>query len=283
MTQTIEPVARVKTFDGWQQTIEHTSESCACPMRFAIYLPPQAEHHSVPVLYWLSGLTCTEDNFMVKAGAQRYAAECGVALVAPDTSPRGLGLPGEDDSYDFGTGAGFYVNATQEPWARHYRMYDYVVHELPAFVESQFPVVPGKRSISGHSMGGHGALVAALNETGRYLSVSAFAPIANPVNVPWGEKAFGNYLGADREAWKAYDACELIAAGGNRLPLLVDQGLDDVFLTEQLQPERLEETANAHDHPLKLRRHPGYDHSYYFIATFMGDHIYYHADKLRAT
>ncbi len=282
MTRRIEPVASVKTFEGWQQTFEHASASCGCPMRFAIYLPPQAEHHDVPVLYWLSGLTCTEENFMVKAGAQRYAAECGVALVSPDTSPRGLGLPGEDDSYDFGTGAGFYVNATVEPWSGHYRMYDYVVHELPELVESQFRVIAGKRSISGHSMGGHGALVAALNETGTYCSVSAFAPIANPMNVAWGDKAFTGYLGADREAWKAYDACELIAAGKSRIPLLVDQGLDDVFLDEQLQPERLEEAAHAHDHPLKLRRHPGYDHSYYFIATFMGDHVYYHAEKLRA-
>lgn len=283
MTATIEPVARVKTFDGWQQTIEHPSEACGCPMRFAIYLPPQAEHHEVPVLYWLSGLTCTEDNFMVKAGAQRYAAECGIALVAPDTSPRGLGLPGEDDSYDFGTGAGFYVNATVEPWSKHYRMYDYVVRELPAFVEANFPVIAGKRSISGHSMGGHGALVAALNEKGAYASVSAFAPIVAPTQVPWGEKAFSGYLGEDREAWKAYDACELVAKDDNPIPLLVDQGLDDVFLTEQLQPERLEEACKAQGHSLNLRRHEGYDHSYYFIATFMGDHIYYHAEKLRST
>ena len=282
MTATMETIGRVKTFEGWQYTLQHDSSACACPMRFAIYLPPQAEHHAVPVLYWLSGLTCTEENFMVKAGAQRYAAECGIALVAPDTSPRGLGLPGEDDSYDFGSGAGFYVNATVEPWSRHYHMYDYVVHELPALVEANFPVIADKRSISGHSMGGHGALVAALREPGRYLSVSAFAPIASPTQVPWGEKAFSGYLGSDREAWKAYDACELIATTDNRIPLLVDQGLDDVFLSEQLQPERLEQVCEAHDHGLKLRRHPGYDHSYYFIATFMGDHIYYHADKLRA-
>jgi S-formylglutathione hydrolase len=283
MTAKIEPVAQVKTFDGWQQTIEHESEACGCPMRFAIYLPPQAEHHEVPVLYWLSGLTCTEDNFMTKAGAQRYAAECGIALVAPDTSPRGLGLPGEDDSYDFGTGAGFYVNATKEPWSKHYHMYDYVVHELPKFVEAHFPVIAGKRSISGHSMGGHGALVAALNEKGTYASVSAFAPIVAPTQVPWGDKAFSGYLGEDREAWKAYDACELVSKGDNPIPLLVDQGLDDVFLTEQLQPERLEEACNAQGHSLQLRRHEGYDHSYYFIATFMGDHVYYHAEKLRST
>ncbi|MDZ7747723.1 MAG: S-formylglutathione hydrolase [Halofilum sp. (in: g-proteobacteria)] len=282
MTTTIEPVAQVKTFDGWQQTIEHPSEACACPMRFAIFLPPQAAHHAVPVLYWLSGLTCTEDNFMSKAGAQRYAAECGIALVAMDTSPRGLGLPGEDDSYDFGTGAGFYVDATLEPWSRHYRMYEYVTAELPAFVEQRFPVIAGTRAISGHSMGGHGALVAALRNPGAYRSVSAFAPIVAPTRVPWGEKAFAGYLGDDREAWKAYDACELIAAGGTRMPLLVDQGDADQFLTEQLRPELLRETAEAHDHPLTLRMQPGYDHSYYFVASFIGDHIYYHADKLRA-
>jgi len=282
MTETIEPLAQVKTFDGWQKTIEHHSQSCDCPMRFAIYLPPQAEHHAVPVLYWLSGLTCTEDNFMTKAGAQRYAAECGIALVAPDTSPRGLGLAGEDDSYDFGTGAGFYVNATIEPWSRHYRMYDYVTRELPAFVEQHFPVIAGNKSISGHSMGGHGALVAALRNPGAYKSVSAFAPIGAPTQVPWGEKAFSGYLGDDREAWKAYDACELIGRAEEQIPLLVDQGDADPFLTEQLQPERLQQAAEARRHPLKLRMQPGYDHSYYFIATFIGDHIYYHSEKLRA-
>lgn len=180
MSETPETLARVKVFDGWQSTWAHRSTACDCTMRFAIYLPPQAEHRAVPSLYWLSGLTCTEDNFMVKAGAQRYAAECGLALVVPDTSPRGLGLPGEEDSYDFGSGAGFYVDATVEPWSRHYRMYDYVTHELPAFVEAHFPVVAGKRAISGHSMGGHGALVCALREPGAYRSVSAFAPIVNP-------------------------------------------------------------------------------------------------------
>jgi S-formylglutathione hydrolase len=281
MKPTIDPVAQVKTFGGWQQTIEHASEACDCPMRFAIYLPPQAEHHEVPVLYWLSGLTCTEENFMVKAGAQRYAAECGMALVAPDTSPRGLDLPGEDDAYDFGTGAGFYVNATVEPWSRHYRMYDYVTGELPAFVEQHFPVIAGNRSISGHSMGGHGALVAALRDPSRYRSVSAFAPISAPSEVPWGEKAFGGYLGDDRAAWKAWDACQLMAAAGTAVPLLVDQGDADQFLTEQLKPERLREAAEANGHPLNLRMQPGYDHSYYFIATFIGDHIYHHAEKLR--
>lgn len=281
MSETPEQLARVKVFDGWQCTYAHASEACNCSMRFAIYLPPQAEHHAVPSLYWLSGLTCTEENFMVKAGAQRYAAECGLALVVPDTSPRDLGLPGEDDSYDFGTGAGFYVNATVEPWSRHYRMYDYVAHELPAFIEKHFPVVAGRRSISGHSMGGHGALVCALREPGAWRSASAFAPIVNPTEVPWGEKAFSGYLGRERETWHEWDACELVASAGDRLPLLVDQGDADPFLGEQLQPERLEQACEAHGHPLKLRMQPGYDHSYYFIATFIGDHIYHHAEKLR--
>jgi len=281
MTQTLETVAQVRVFEGWQKTIEHGSEACGCPMRFAIYLPPQAEHHAVPALYWLSGLTCTEENFSTKAGAQRYAAECGIALVVPDTSPRGLGLPGEDDAYDFGSGAGFYVDATVEPWSRHYHMYAYVTRELPAIVERHFPVIAGRRSISGHSMGGHGALVAALRDPEAYRSVSAFAPIVAPTRVPWGEKAFTGYLGDDRETWKQYDACELVARAARRIPLLVDQGDADAFLAEQLQPERLRAACDEHHHPLKLRMQAGYDHSYYFIASFIGDHIYYHAEKLR--
>lgn len=282
MADTIEPITQVKVFEGWQKTIEHPSEACACPMRFAIFLPPQAEHHHVPVLYWLSGLTCTEANFVEKAGAQRYAAECGIALVVPDTSPRELGLPGENDSYDFGSGAGFYINATVDPWSRHYHMYDYVTRELPQFVEAHFPVIVGNRAISGHSMGGHGALVAALREPNAYRSVSAFAPIANPVNVPWGKKAFSGYLGDDREAWSEWDACELVARAEHQIPLLVDQGDADQFLSEQLQPERLQHACEERGHPLKLRMQQGYDHSYYFIASFIGDHIYYHSGKLRA-
>lgn len=280
MTSTPERLARVRVFDGWQETWSHHSESCDAPMRFAIYLPPQAEHQRVPVLYWLSGLTCTEENFMVKAGAQRYAAEHGVALVAPDTSPRNLGLPGEDDSYDFGSGAGFYINATVEPWSRHYRMYDYVTRELPALVEQHFAVVPKRRAISGHSMGGHGALVAALREPTAWTSVSAFAPIVAPTQVPWGEKALTGYLGPDRDAWRQWDACELVARAGTRIPLLVEQGDADQFLDEQLQPERLRETCHRHGHPLDLRMREGYDHSYYFIATYIGDHVRYHAEHL---
>ena len=281
-TETPAPVADVRCFDGRQQTHEHASEACDCTMRFGIYLPPQAEHERVPVLYWLSGLTCTEENFATKAGAQRYAAECGIALVHPDTSPRGVDLPGEDDSYDFGSGAGFYVDATVEPWSRHYHMYDYVTRELPAYVEANFPVLAGVKSVCGHSMGGHGALVTALRNPGAYRSVSAFAPIVNPSEVPWGQKAFGGYLGDDREAWKQYDACELIRAGGSKLPLLIDQGDADNFLDEQLQPERLQQACDEHDHPLTLRLQPGYDHSYYFIATFIGEHVQYHAERLHA-
>lgn len=282
MTDTLERKARVKTFEGWQETWEHHSSACNAPMRFAIFLPPQAEHQRVPALYWLSGLTCTEDNFMSKAGAQRYAAEAGIALVAMDTSPRNLGLPGEDDSYDFGSGAAFYINAAAEPWSRHYHMHDYVTRELPELVEAQFNVVPGRRAISGHSMGGHGALVAALRQPEAWISVSAFAPIVAPTQVPWGEKAFTGYLGDDRERWREWDACELVrnAPSKHRLPLLVEQGDADQFLAEQLQPERLREACDATGHPLDLRMRTGYDHSYYFIATYIGEHIRYHAEHL---
>ncbi|MDA0236035.1 MAG: S-formylglutathione hydrolase, partial [Proteobacteria bacterium] len=235
----------------------------------------------VPVLYWLSGLTCTDENFMQKAGAQRLAAELGIAIVAPDTSPRGTGVPGDPDgAWDFGLGAGFYVNATEEPWSRHYRMYDYVVTELPALVEANFPVSDA-RAISGHSMGGHGALVCALKNPGRYRSVSAFAPIANPSACPWGEKAFSRYLGAERARWLEWDACALIAGASERLPLLVDQGEADGFLAEQLRPEALRAACAAAGHPLTLRLQAGYDHSYYFIASFIDEHLRHHAAALR--
>lgn len=279
---TPELVASNKCFDGWLKRYKHTSEATGTEMVFAIYLPPQAQTRSVPVLYWLSGLTCTDENFMQKAGAQRLAAELGMAIVAPDTSPRGTDLPGEHDSYDFGSGAGFYVNATREPWAAHYRMYDYVTAELPALVEQHFPVTTD-RAISGHSMGGHGALICALKNPGRYASVSAFAPITNPVNCPWGEKAFSGYLGDDREAWKAWDACELIATAEEKLPLLVDQGEADGFLQEQLKPQALEAACEAAGHPLELRLQPGYDHSYFFIASFIDAHLRHHARALGLT
>lgn len=266
---------------GWHRRYSHKSDVLGCDMVFAIYLPPQVdEGKKVPVLYWLSGLTCTDENFMQKAGAHKLAAELGMAIVAPDTSPRGEGVPDDPEkAWDFGLGAGFYVNATQEPWARHYKMYDYVVKELPALIEAEFPVTD-KRSISGHSMGGHGALITALKNPGRYASVSAFAPIVNPMEVPWGQKAFSNYLGEDREAWKAWDSCELLAGATERLPLLVDQGDADGFLEKQLQPERLVKAAEAAGHPLTLRMQKGYDHSYYFIATFIDDHLRHHAKAL---
>ncbi len=250
-------------------------------MRFAVYLPPQAQAGPCPVLYWLSGLTCTEQNFVTKAGAQRYAAEHGLILVAPDTSPRGEGVADDPKSYDLGQGAGFYVNATEAPWATHYRMHDYVVQELPDLIEAHFPASKA-RSISGHSMGGHGALVCALKHPGRYCSVSAFSPIVAPSQVPWGEKALGAYVGADRAAWQAWDACELVRTATERLPLLIDQGGADEFLDRQLRPHLLRQACEAAGHPLQLQMRPEYDHSYYFIATFMGEHMAHHARALHA-
>ena len=267
------------SFGGEQQVWQHRSATLDCDMRVAVYLPPQAQDGPVPVLYWLSGLTCTEQNFITKSGAQRYAAEHGIAIVCPDTSPRGDDVA-DADGYDLGKGAGFYVNATQAPWAAHYRMHDYVVDELPALIEAHFPVT-STRAISGHSMGGHGALVLALRNPGRYRSVSAFSPIVAPSQVPWGEKALGAYLGQDREAWKAYDATALIAGTTERLPLLIDQGSDDEFLATQLQPELLKTACETHGYPLMLRMQPGHDHSYYFIASFIGDHIAHHSAALR--
>lgn len=278
----LENLSCQKSFGGWHKRYRHRSSKLNCDMVFAVYLPPQAEQgEKLPVLYWLSGLTCTDENFMQKAGALRMAAELGLILVAPDTSPRGEGVPDDPDgAWDFGLGAGFYVNATQEPWARHYRMYDYVVHELPALIEASFPV-SGKRGIFGHSMGGHGALICALKNPGRYQSLSAFAPIANPLNCSWGEKAFTRYLGEDRSRWREWDACALIAEAKERLPILVDQGDRDDFLVTQLRPEVLQASAQAAGHPLTLRLQPGYDHSYYFIATFIEDHLRHHARALK--
>ncbi|GGP27093.1 S-formylglutathione hydrolase [Silvimonas amylolytica] len=265
---------------GWQDVYRHQSVTLGCAMNFAIYLPPQAEHGPVPVLYWLSGLTCTEQNFITKAGAQRYAAEHGIAIVAPDTSPRGDDVA-DDAAYDLGKGAGFYLNATQAPWANHYRMYDYVVTELPALIEARFPVSQA-RALSGHSMGGHGALVLALRNPGRYRSVSAFSPIVAPSQVPWGEKAFNAYLGPDQADWQAWDATALIAHATERLPLLVEQGLGDEFLEKQLRPTLLQTACDAVGHPLQLNLRPDYDHSYYFIASFIGEHVDWHARALHA-
>lgn len=276
----IENLSRNKSFDGWHKQYSHYSETLNCDMRFAVYLPPQASNgDKVPALYWLSGLTCTDENFMQKAAAHQVAAELGVAIIAPDTSPRGDDVA-DDDAYDLGKGAGFYVNATQAPWNRHYQMYDYVLKELPNLVESVFPV-SDKRSVFGHSMGGHGALVLALRNPERYRSVSAFSPISNPVNSPWGKKAFTAYLGTDTESWADYDASLLMQKASQFVPALVDQGEADNFLAEQLKPEALEAAAKQSGYPLTLNRHEGYDHSYYFIATFIAQHLRFHAEHLK--
>ena len=275
----MELVSRTATFGGEIRRLRHHSDACGCDMTFGIFLPPQAQRGPVPALLWLSGLTCTDENFMIKAGAQRVAAELGLAIVCPDTSPRGTDFPGEHDDYDFGSGAGFYVNATQAPWSANYRMYDYVTRELPALVEARLPV-NGKWGISGHSMGGHGALVCCLKNPGKYLSVSAFAPICNPSNGGWGQKAFANYLGEDRNDWAEYDAAVLIGNAQEKLPLLIDQGTEDEWLSDQLKPGSLEQGAIASHYPLTLRMQEGYDHGYYFVATFIEDHLRHHAKAL---
>lgn len=266
-------------FGGQQSVYEHHSTSLGCPMKIGVFLPPQAKTAKVPVLYWLSGLTCTEQNFITKAGAQRYAAQHGIALIAPDTSPRGETIP-DDPAYDLGQGAGFYVNATKQPWANNYRMYDYVAKELPDLVEAALPVT-NARSISGHSMGGHGALSVALKNPGRYRSVSAFSPIVAPSQVPWGQNAFKAYLGDDPMAWAAYDTVKLIEGAIERLPLLVDIGADDSFLDRELRPELLRAACENAGHKLTLTLHPSYDHSYYFVSSFIGLHIAYHAAHLQ--
>jgi len=268
-----------KSFGGWHKQYSHHSTTLNCSMRFAIYLPPQTSNgDKVPVLYWLSGLTCTDENFMQKAGVQRIAAELGIVIVAPDTSPRGDDVP-DDDSYDLGQGAGFYVNATQAPWNRHYHMYDYIVNELPKLIECTFPVSE-KRAIAGHSMGGHGALTIAMQNPDRYSSMSAFSPISNPVNCPWGQKAFATYLGKNKTDWLSHDASELMRKAQQFIPARVDQGGADNFLTEQLKPETLEAAAKVNNYPLELNFHEGYDHSYYFIASFIEEHLRFHAAQL---
>jgi len=277
----ITSVSRNKCFGGVQGVYSHEARETACVMRFGVFLPPQAEAHPVPVLYWLSGLTCTEENFIVKAGAQRVAAELGLAIVVPDTSPRGLKIPGESESYDFGLGAGFYVDATQAPWSRGYRMYSYVVKELPEVIDSNFPVDPARTGIFGHSMGGHGALTIALKNPQTYKSVSAFAPICSAMRCPWGEKALTGYLGPDRALWQDYDASALVESRGWKGPApLVDQGTTDQFLESQLKPELLKEACRRTGVPLDLRLQAGYDHSYFFIASFIEDHLRFHARNL---
>lgn len=277
----MELIAENRCFGGRQLRYRHSSQTLSCDMVFAVYLPPQAEQAPVPVLYWLSGLTCTDENFVTKAGAQRYAAEQGMAIVVPDTSPRGEGVPDDPDgAYDFGLGAGFYLDATQAPWSQHYRMYDYVVRELPELVEAELPLDGDRRAISGHSMGGHGALTIALKNPARYRSVSAFSPICSPLNCPWGEKALGNYLGQDRSAWEDYDTTVLVGRTTARLPVLVDQGEADDFLEAQLKTGLLQRASESANYPMTIRMQPGYDHSYYFIASFIGDHLAFHAANL---
>ena len=278
---TIKAVTQNLCFGGVQSVYSHVSRETRCVMRFGVFLPPQAASGRVPVLYWLSGLTCTEENFIVKAGAQRVAAALGLAIVVPDTSPRGLGIPGEGDSYDFGLGAGFYVDATEAPWSHGYRMYSYITEELAAEVAGTFPVDSNRVGIFGHSMGGHGALTIALKNPRRYKSVSAFAPIASPMRCPWGQKALSGYLGADRARWREYDATALIEdRGWTGPPIMVDQGTKDQFLQSQLKPELLQDACQRSGVAFDLRLRDGYDHSYFFIATFIEDHLRFHAQNL---
>jgi S-formylglutathione hydrolase len=274
-------VSQSRSFGGRQVVYRHASDETGTDMRFSVYLPPAAEGGAVPVVWFLSGLTCTEENFTVKAGAQRVASELGLMVIAPDTSPRGEGVPDDPDgAYDFGLGAGFYVDATEAPWARNYRMRSYIERELPTLIAAELPADPDRQSIMGHSMGGHGALTIALRNPGRFRAVSAFAPIASPLNCPWGEKALSGYLGPDRAPWREYDATALIEDGARLPDLLVDQGDSDPFLKTQLKPELLEQSCGAAGIPLTLRHHAGYDHSYFFIATFIEDHLRWHADRL---
>jgi len=276
----MECIQEVRTFGGTQRVFRHTSESTRCDMEFAVFDPTPEQPSPKPTLFYLSGLTCTWANVAEKGGAQRYAAEHGIMLVMPDTSPRGLALPGEDDDYDFGSGAGFYVNATQAPWSEHYRMFDYVTQELPGIVAADLQGDPKRAGVMGHSMGGHGALICALKRPDVFRSCSAFAPISNPVNCPWGEKAFGGYLGSDRAEWANWDACALVEQSDFRGAVLVDQGEADNFLDEQLKPQALRSAFEDAGRDLELRMQPGYDHSYYFIASFIGDHIAHHAHQL---
>ncbi|WP_324657217.1 S-formylglutathione hydrolase [Burkholderia thailandensis] len=282
-TTMLELVSSHACHGGEQRFYRHESKTIGLPMKFSVYLPPQAARGRVPALFYLAGLTCTDETFAIKAGAQRFAAQHGVALVAPDTSPRGALVPGEADAWDFGVGAGFYLDATEAPWSAHWRMESYVAGELREIAAAELPIDGARLGIFGHSMGGHGALVLALRHPDVYRSVSAFAPIAAPSRCPWGEKAFSGYLGADREAWQQHDASELVArAGAKRFAegILIDQGLADPFLATQLTPDVFEAACRAAGQPLTLRRHAGYDHGYYFISTFIADHIEHHARVL---
>lgn len=281
---TIETISETGCFGGRIGFYRHTSSSNNCDMQFSVFVPPQAAHGKVPVVTFLSGLTCTEENFMVKSGAQRIAAELGLMLVSPDTSPRGDGVPGDpDDDYDFGLGAGFYLNAAQEPWSANYHMYDYITQELPTIIFSNFPGDQERHGLTGHSMGGHGALTIGLRNPDMFRSLSAFAPICTTLHSPWGQKALGYYLGDDQFSWLDYDACEVARRSGDVTKydrILVDQGADDPFLREQLKPELLEAACKESGLPLELRIHEGYDHGYYFISTFIEEHLRFHADRL---
>ena len=283
----VEEIGSNLSFGGQQLRYRHHSNILNCDMTFSIYLPPQAKQAPVPVLYWLSGLTCSDENFVTKAGAQQHAAEYGIAIVCPDTSPRGEGVPDDEESaYDFGLGAGFYINATEQPWATHYQMYDYVVEELPALINAEFPVDGSKVAISGHSMGGHGALTVALKNPERYCSVSAFSPICSPINCPWGQKALSKYIGDESQGhWNSQDTVELVKAADDQLkqsmPVLVDQGDADNFLAEQLNTQLLIDTAEQVGFPIQIRFQSGYDHSYFFIASLIGEHIRFHSNYLR--
>jgi len=282
----MEQLASSKIFGGQQVQFKHASEKLKCDMQCSIFLPPLvnktadqgvAHESTVPVLFWLSGLTCNDQNFVTKAGAQQAAADLGVAIVCPDTSPRGDSVPDDSEgAWDFGLGAGFYINATQAPWAEHYQMYDYVVHELPNLIAQHFPVDIQRMSISGHSMGGHGALMIALKNPDRYRSVSAFSPIVSPLNSPWGNKAFAHYLGEGTGAWSEYDSCTLVSRATTHLPMLVDQGDADDFLEEQLKTPLLEAVAEETGYPMQVRYQAGYDHSYFFIASFIQEHLAFH-------
>ena len=275
-------IESVKEFGGYLNRYEHDSSTCQCKMTFSVYLPPQAKTEKVPALYWLSGLTCTDDNARTKAGMQRYAAEQGIALIFPDTSPRGDDVPDAAERYDLGKGAGFYVNATQMPWKKNYQMYNYVTQELPALVEKEFAVIPNVKSISGHSMGGHGALICALKNPQAYQSVSAFSPICNPVECDWGKGCFSSYLGDETTTWQSYDATLLIKDGAKVNDILIDQGTGDEFYDEaQLLPENFQAACGQAGQSLTLRMQEGYDHSYHFIASFIGEHIAYHAKALK--
>jgi len=277
----MEIISEQRCSEGTQGVYRHDSLATGTPMQFAVFSPDNSGDKALPVLWFLSGLTCTEENFTVKAGAQRYAAEHGLMLVAPDTSPRGAGISGEDDSYDFGSGAGFYVDATEPPWDKNYRMYSYITEELPELIFANFPGDVDRQGITGHSMGGHGALTIGLKNPNVYKSISAFSPICSPSRCPWGEKALAGYLGDDRSAWQQYDATALISDGARSGEILVDQGGADDFLTEQLRPELLQAACAQAGQKLRLRVQPGYDHSYYFISTFIGDHVAFHAERLR--